>query len=218
MAGPGPLDPQKVVRIHSPELKKRAFSLSQSGRSLLGISQELGISKSTASLWTRGLGPRLPPNWKLGVQGRIRRAERDKFEAYAEADSIWASKKEDSRFLFRLALYVGEGSKTGSSARLTNCDPRVIRNAISFFESLGVPREKMRIQLNVHTEDQVSPAKTFWLRESGLAATQFLKTQVRSPSVKGGRFHKQPYGTCQVRAQGRRLASIVERLSNLALA
>lgn len=158
----------------------------------------------------------MPPNWKLGGKGRKARALRDKESAYGEADLIWDRYRNDPKFMFGLALYIGEGSKAGSTPGVTNCDTRVVFSSILFLKMLGVKSEEIRVHLNVHSEDQIEPAEEYWSKELNLPRTQFLKTVINKVGHKGDKPHKQPFGTCQIRAQGRRLMSILERLSQLA--
>src|SRR5687767_1252877 len=81
------------------------------------------------------------------------RAKRERRIAtyYAEADQEFALLAADPVFTFGLALYVGEGSKSGgSSAQISNCDPRVIRKAIRFFLKIGIPWERLRAAIILH--------------------------------------------------------------------
>jgi hypothetical protein len=136
----------------------------------------------------------------------------------AEADAAWPTLSKKTRFMFGLALYAGEGSKTEHSLILTNCDPRLLRVGIEFYRMLGVEMSRIRAAININRAQGVSAAEAFWASQLGLRRKQFTKTHVAtSSSSRGRRGNKQPYGTCRIKVHDTRLLRMVLRWIDLAM-
>ncbi len=115
-----------------------------------------------------------------------------------EAEQEWPDLRKDPAFMFRLALYVGEGDKTGPRLGLTNSDPRVLRETLRFFEQLGCPMTKVRVQIVLHKGEDPAAARRYWAGELGLSDDKIGK--VTPSKVSGGkRARKLLHGTASVR-------------------
>ncbi len=95
-------------------------------------------------------------------------------EYQREAEEEYATLSQDPEFMFGLALYIGEGSKTsGNQLCLTNCDPRVIQKGFKFFGKIGVTRASMRCAIQIHPGLSRETAEVFWQKVTELPSHQF---------------------------------------------
>lgn len=114
--------------------------------------------------------------------------------------------------MFGLAIYAGEGSKTGGAVTITNCDPKLLRCVVEFFKMLGVDIARMRGAIQVHSDERVAPAEKYWSEELGIPPAQFQRTHVVvTRSSKRIRGNVQPNGTCRVKVNDTRLLRMVLR-------
>ena len=192
--------------------KDRAIELRKGGASLNEIVRELGVSKSSVSLWVRDVV--LSPTQRRRITSigrsidaiekrRIHRIEntRQKYRAVMDAakDEI-PQLSSHELFLIGVALYWGEGGKTARGmARLSNSDPDVIRTTMRFFREICKVDEK-RFRGHVHTFSHLNAqrAEEYWSNVSGIQRSQFYKTYSK-PSIAGrGKMDSLPYGTFQV--------------------
>src|SRR5262249_1095633 len=136
-----------------------------------------------------------------------------------EADQEYDRLRYDVDFMFGLALYIGEGSKTQEGLLIvSNCDYRVIRKAIAFFEMLGVSRDRMHCGIHLHPGLSKDDVLRYWYSKTGFHANQFQKTVRAVSSASNGKgIGKQPYGTCRVVVGSRILYHKVMRWMELAL-
>ena len=211
------------------EEKQRARELRGQGWSYNDILKEVGVAKSTLSLWLRDIN--LTTEQIAGIQdrqvaGRERfiknaRLRRDArwFGYHQEAEEEYILLSQDAQFMFGLALYVGEGSKTsGNLLCLTNCDPRVIRKGLRFYEKIGVSKTAMRVAIQIHPGLSKQEAELFWQQVTGLPSEQFHTTaEVMSRASKSTKGNLQIYGTCQLRACSTILRQKLARWMQLAL-
>ena len=211
------------------EEKQRALALRGQGWSYNQILTEVGVSKSSLSLWLRDVP--LTDEQIAGLASRVD-AGREKFSRnhrvrrdvrwagfYHEAEEEYAALSLDPDFMFGLALYVGEGSKSGSNLLcLTNCDPRVIRKGLRFFGRIGIVRSLMRVAIQIHPGLSTETAEAFCREVTGLPSEQFHATRdVTSRASGGKKGNVQLYGTCQIRACSTIMRQKVERWMELAL-
>ena len=121
--------------------------------------------------------------------------------------------------MFGLALYVGEGSKAGKNAvSIANADVYVLRSAIEFFGMIGLGRESLKAQIQVHNDGDIRTAEKYWLDALGLEKRQLHKTiAVTSISSKGTKGNVLPYGTCHLRVFSTQAQQKLLRWMELAL-
>jgi hypothetical protein len=131
---------------------------------------------------------------------RKRQREDRETRIRAQAKVEYESLSRNPGFMFGLALYIGEGTKTTrGSIVLSNCDPRVLRKFASFLQILGVPKEKLRARISLHPHLSEEQAVGFWSLETGVPRERFTKTsRAVSRASKGLKLDRQPYGTCSV--------------------
>ncbi len=209
--------------------KQRARELRCSGLSYNDILRQVSVSKGTLTLWLRDI---ILTKYQIECIDNKQKAGRERFsllmharrerrwaEYQAEAETEYVVLSRDPAFMFGLALYVGEGSKTiQNEVCITNCDPRVIQKGVEFFLKIGVPYEALRCAIHLHPELCQENAESYWQQITGLPKQQFHKTQRSVSSASNGKKgNLQVYGTCQVRASSTKVRQKLSRWMDLAL-
>jgi transcriptional regulator with XRE-family HTH domain len=177
------------------DLRAKARELREQGFDYEEIVAELGVSKSSVSLWVRDL-PR-PPGLsyeecrKRAAEGvhrywaaerPVREAERQAISAAAAAQIGQLSERE---ILIAGAIaYWCEGAKNKPHRRsdrviFMNSDPALIKFFLRFLEAAGVERERLIYCVQIHETADVNAAQRFWL-----AVTQADPAQFRRPTLK----------------------------------
>lgn len=211
------------------EEKNRAREMRRQGYSYNEILEHVSVSKGTLSLWLRDITLTEEQiahfaNKRCGGREKFIQAMRQRRNArwaeyHREAEEEYKRLSQDPSFMFGLALYIGEGSKTlQNELCITNCDPRVIQKGMQFFQQIGVSTDALRCALHVHPGLSKEIAEQFWQEVTGLPPEQFHTTRdAISRASKGTKGHVQLYGTCQLRACSTRLRQKIQKWMELAL-
>jgi hypothetical protein len=177
------------------ELRAKARNLREQGLDYEEIVAELGVSKSSVSLWVRDM-PR-PPGLSYeesrkrsahgvrrywAVEGPIREAERKAISATAAAQ---IGPLNDREVLIAGAIaYWCEGVKNKPYRRtdrvaFMNSDPMLIKFFLRFLEAADIGGEDVVYRVQIHETADVEAAQRFWLD-----VTQAHPTQFRRPTLK----------------------------------
>jgi transcriptional regulator with XRE-family HTH domain len=176
-------------------LRAKARDLRSQGLDYTRIAAELGVSKSSVSLWVRDL-PRperlsyeecrkrsaeaLRSYW--AVQRSIRAAER---EAMRTAAAAQIGELSDREVLIAGAIaYWCEGAKRklhrpADRVDFINSDSALIRFFLTFLDVAGVASERLIFRIYIHEDADADAAQRYWL-----AVTQAHPAQFRSPVLK----------------------------------
>jgi transposase len=173
----------------------RARELRAQGLDYEEIAAELGVSKSSVSLWVRDMArpPRLSyeESRKRSAEGARRywAAEREVREAKREVARISAAAEIGSvsprEILIAGAIaYWCEGTKRkphNLSERVvfTNSDPELIRLFMRFLKAAGVGADQLRFRVHIHETANVAAAEDFWLHVTGADRAQFHRTTLK---------------------------------------
>ena len=176
---------------------ERARALRAAAWTLQEIADELGVAKSSVSLWVRDVefvprprqpgAHRKPHPWIARKEAEIEASAaegRDRIGRMSERDLLIAG----------AALYAGEGSKTPGEVRFANSDPRMIALFCvwlrHFFE---IDEHRLRLRLYLHAGLDLDAANRFWSDLTEIPLTQFRKPYraVPDPSI---RRSKHPLG------------------------
>lgn len=174
-------------------LQERACDLRRRGFSIKAIEKELGISRSSASLWAREVTLTVKQIDKLYANKRtgalrgcfvaaVKKKEKTKVAISganeAAAREIGVLSKRD-RCIAGIALYLGEGDKSGRNVAFCNADPKAIRFMMGWFrETCGVDEDRFRISLHLHDNLDEDVAKDYWARVTGLPLASFRKSYI----------------------------------------
>jgi transposase len=182
------------------DLHAKARELRARGYTYVEIATELGVSRSSVSLWVRDM-PRA---------GRLSHAEISARKAEGAA-RYWASeglRREARRQAIKAAaaseigslsgreLLIGgalaywcEGSKSKPYRRddrvtFINSDPGLIRFFMRFLAATGTSSDRLTCSLQIHESADVAAAQRFWERVTGLDPAQFRRPTIKRHNPK----------------------------------
>lgn len=176
--------------MFSGETREGAIALRKRGCSLNEMSRRLHISKSTASLWSRGIElPKVAKDILLTKQaiGRQKGNEGRRAQGESRRKSI---EKQVERYLSRsplhkshdkilLALLYGcEGAKRNETrVNFVNSDPALIRYFLYLFRrSYEVDESKFRVLMHLHEYHDEQKQKEYWAHVTDIKKDQFTKS------------------------------------------
>jgi transcriptional regulator with XRE-family HTH domain len=195
----GKVDEQNRAR----DLRAQAWTLKE-------IADELGVSKSSVSLWVRGVqfdeaGLATRAQDRRNATARRRGPNKLQLRKQAEIDAgvsegrCWIGPVDERDLLIAgTMLYAGEGAKTDGDVKLVNTDPRLVaffcRWLRHFFD---VDESRMRCRLYLHEGLDLVAATVFWSELTGIPPSQFTLPYraVPDPSI---RRSKHPLGCATV--------------------
>ena len=190
-----------------------ARRLRSEGLSIRDIERQLGVSRSSVSLWVRDI--ELTPE-----QHEVLRQRNAIYDRQQLGNKIWAAQCRDRRmrwqadgrqaarggdamFAAGCMLYWAEGSKTRNSAQMTNSDPEVLRFFVEFLRAyFDVPDDRFSVACNLFADHlpRQWEVEQFWLETLRLPPSALRKSIVNNYSKysQKKRKNKLPYGTCRV--------------------
>ena len=164
------------------------------GKAYNEIVAELGVSKSSVSVWVRDMQPierREIQRRKAAGSYRYCEIERHRREICREAEvrSIGAefgTVSNRSLFIAGAVAYWCEGSKNKSGqgagrVSFVNSDPGLIRLFLRFLQDAGIGPERLTFRVMIHDSADVAAAERFWRDVTGADHSRFHK-----PTIKAG--------------------------------
>ncbi|MFJ3790322.1 hypothetical protein [Kitasatospora sp. NPDC090091] len=180
------------------EQREAARRLRAQGRTYDEIQAELGVSKSSISLWVRDLPAptsrrertRKAAEARWGPLRKKREEERQAVKAKSKAEIGPMSDRDV--FLVGVALYWAEGAKDKQYARrervrFINSDPQVIRLYLAWLRLLGVPPERWRLRVAIHETADVAAAECYWAEIAGVPVELFQRATLKRHNPKTAR-------------------------------
>ncbi|MCD6435725.1 MAG: hypothetical protein J7L15_04995 [Clostridiales bacterium] len=156
-------------------LKNKAENLRKSGYSLREISDKIGISKSTASIWSSDIiisdsgKLRLQKIKEQAIQKTKDYKKEQKKQYFSEilqnCDVLIGKQTYSSKEfkIFLALLFWGEGSKKERRLTFTNSDPAMIKSFLYLLrQSYKVEDEKLRAILHLHSYHDKKKQLDFW--------------------------------------------------------
>jgi transcriptional regulator with XRE-family HTH domain len=193
------------------EERRRARELRAQGWSVKEIERELGVSRSSVSLWVRDveLGPeqlrrlmaRTPEARLKAAAGRAR-AARERRRGHQQ-DGRRLTRRRGASYAAGCMLYWAEGAKGRNSVQMSNSDPDLLVFFADFLrQHFDVPDSAFSVYCNLfadHIERQ-REIERFWLRVLRLPEKSLRKSIVNTYSKysQKKRANKLPYGTCRL--------------------
>jgi hypothetical protein len=190
------------------DAQNRARDLRAQGWTYKEICEELGVSRSSVSLWVRDVAfdrsewqARAEANWHNGNFGPQRRPHSQKAAKEAEIARLQEEGRQrigrltEKEFLVAgVALYAGEGSKTGTEVRFANSDPRMLLLFLTWLRRFyEIDETRLRLRLYLHDGLDLAAAVDFWSSLLGIPPEQMTEPYraVPDPSI---RRSKHPMG------------------------
>lgn len=195
------------------ELQTNAQLLRKHGYSYTEISDKLGVSKSSVSLWCHNV-PITPHTAnrlrKISLDGRakgrekwadMRRVQKKNFleqVAIETKKDIGVLSKRD-RFIAGLMLYSGEGDKTQERIGMSNTNPKILKFMMNWWEEfLGLDRTRFYAHLYLHVGLSEPRAKAFWAKALRIKKDQIKYVYRPIPHV-SRKKNVHEFGVCAVR-------------------
>lgn len=122
------------------------------------------------------------------------------------------------REIVGIVLWWAEGTKSRRDTRwknavsypieITNTSPAIIKIFTDFLTiDLSVPREKLRVQIQIHQGDNQNALEEYWMNIVGVQRSQLNKTIIRPVGNKVGKSN----GTCKVRFADKAIYKLLEQ-------
>jgi hypothetical protein len=179
------------------EEHEQARALRAQSWTLQEIADELGVAKSSVSLWVRDVAfvpkPRQPGAHRSPHPWSVRKQE-EIAETQEEGRRRIGQMSDRDLLVAGTALYAGEGAKRDGSVTFPNSDPRMMLLFCTwlrrFFE---VDETRLRLRLYLHQGLDLDAATRFWSELLSIPVAQFHKPYraVPDPSI---RQSKHPMG------------------------
>lgn len=193
------------------EERFRAIELRQKGYSVNEIYPQLGVAKSTVSLWVRNVPLSSKAEKRLLTkikEGQWRSAKNkhqrvlDTIEGYLNESKKEITRVTLDRFYKRLIcslLYWCEGIKNHyNGVAFVNSDPNLIRVFLRLLrESFDIDEKKLHACIHLHTYHDPNKQLRFWSRVTGIPQAQFIKPYQKTNT--GKRIRKEYPGCVAVR-------------------
>lgn len=188
-------------------IKEKATILRKQGFSLREISENLHISKSTASVWVAKIRLDLKAEQRLknlGILGQyktilVREKKREKllkeFETNAKNDLLKLNRTKEQYKIMCSIMFWCEGSKNSSSGvKFTNSDPMMIKAFLYLLKkSFIIDNKKLRALVHLHQYHDENKQIKFWSDITGIPRAQFNKSY-HKPNT--GKRTKEDYQGC----------------------
>ncbi|MCX6713071.1 MAG: hypothetical protein NTY66_02595 [Candidatus Vogelbacteria bacterium] len=171
------------------EAKRQAIKLRQKGYSLGEIRAELGVAKSSASLWVRDanlskkaqeiIRSKLTKGQEMSIKAHHEITRQKNIVAREYARSLLNNIKID-RKLAQFAcslLYACEGGKgLRSTLSFTNSDPAMIATFLRWFRrGFEIDESKFRVCVHLHDYHDKEKQLNFWSKTARIPRGQFMR-------------------------------------------
>jgi transcriptional regulator with XRE-family HTH domain len=186
--------------------QERARELRAQAWTLQEIADELGVAKSSVSLWVRDVefDPASRRSARTGRRPRgadhpLRRRKLQQIEDLrVEGIRRIGSLSERDLLLAGLGLYAGDGSKGDAGVRFANSNPRMVAFFCQWLrDGFDVDEERLRVHLYLHQGLDLDAAQDHWSRVTGVPIRQFTKAYRAVPDV-SIRHNKHTFGCAHV--------------------
>ncbi len=199
------------------ELRQKACELRTSGKSISDISNQLGISKGTASLWVRGIVLNEIQQLSLkkksldgAARGRFASAisyknkrEDRTIQMNNEGVALFQGLSDREILIAGLSLYWAEGSKKTRVTQFCNSDPKLIVFMIHWLQKcFRVQKDQLAVKVGVNFihKEREEDIKEYWSKVTGIPLSQFRKTSFKfSKSRKTYDNFEEHFGTFDVK-------------------
>ncbi len=181
--------------------RERARVLRGQGLPLVDIATQLGVAKSSVSLWVRDVDfaprPRAPGSRRAQKRAPnvLQQRKQAEIDRLLEEGRTRVGELSEREFLMAgIALYAGEGAKGDGYVKFANSDPRMVAFFCAWLRRFFVIDEsRLRLHLYLHQGLDLEAANAYWSTLTGIPAVQFHKPYraVPDPSI---RHAKHVYG------------------------
>ena len=159
------------------EEQERAREMRARSMTLQDIATELGVAKSSVSLWVRDVEFEPSPR-RYGAQRRPHPFHEAKLAQIAECDDEGLARigslSDDAFLAAGVALYAGEGSKRDGKVVFANTDVAMVRFFCHWLRRFfDIDESRLRARVYLHQGLDIGAAETFWSGATGIPCSQF---------------------------------------------
>lgn len=181
--------------------QEQARVLRAEGRTLLDIATELGVSKSSVSLWVRDVRftpqPRHRPTFVSPHPLHLAKLAETE-EMNQRAVERIGTLSEDAFLATGIALYAGEGAKTDGAVNFANTDSAMVRLFCTWLRRyFALDESRLRVRVYLHVGLDLDAAEVHWSSVTGIPRSQFMKPY-RAPADPSIRRNKHEFGCVYV--------------------
>lgn len=167
------------------EQRDRARALRLQGRTYDEIVGELGVSKSSVSLWVRDLPkPREQSPEEMARHMDMMRAVRDENirqrveRNHRESADVFSRLTKRELLALGVGLYWAEGTKSKPWRRakrvvFVNSDPGMVRVFLAWLRALGFGTDRCTFRVYIHESADAAAAERFWAEVVGVPVEGF---------------------------------------------
>ena len=181
------------------DLRQTAVAMRTEGRSYREIQADVGVAKSTLSLWLRdvpltekqqrALADRGPSATRANAESARANATRRRSVVQEQARAQITELSESELFVAGVVAYWAEGAKNkpwryGQGTTFINSDPGLIQLFLRWLALVGVEAERLQFRLMIHESADVPAALDYWSLVVGAQAQSFGKTQLKTHNPK----------------------------------
>jgi len=183
------------------EAQEQARAMRAQNMTLQDIATELGVSKSSVSLWVRDVDF-IPSKRRTGPQRRSNALHEAKLTQIATLDVEGIERvgtlSDDAFFVAGIALYAGEGSKTDGAVKFANTDPAMVTIFCTWLRRyFAIDERRLRVRVYLHEGLDLDAAQAHWSRVTGVPREQFGKAY-RAKADPSIRRNKREFGCVYV--------------------
>lgn len=199
---------------------EQAISLREKGNSISSISRQLGVSKSTVSVWCRDISLSLSAIKRVSNNGKMKatiallqysesvRQKRiiDTQRSMGKGAHMLGKLNQRDIYCLGLGLYWGEGYKRGSQEfGFTNSDPDMIIFYIKWLKTVfGADKNQLilRVSINAMHTDRIKEVEKYWSRLTNVPLDQFTKSSlIKTRSEKVYKNTQAHMGTLRIKVR-----------------
>jgi hypothetical protein len=168
---------------------------------LQDIATQLGVSKSSVSLWVRDV-PFTPSKRRYGPQRRPNKLHDRKVAEILAMNAAGLERigrlGEEAFLVAGVALYAGEGAKRDGAVRFANTDAAMIRFFCAWLRCFfAVDESRLRARVYLHEGLDIDAAEAFWSEVIQIPRSQF-GTPYRAVADPSIRRNKHEHGCAYV--------------------
>ena len=182
--------------------QERARDLRAEGKTLVEIATELGVSKSSVSLWVRDVvftpKPRHRPTFVSPHPHHLAKLAEIEDSNQRGAERV-GKLSEDALLAAGIALYAGEGAKADGDVVFANTDAAMVRLFCRWLRRFfTIDESRLRVRVYLHVGLDLDAAEEHWSSVTGIPRAQFRKPYraAADPSI---RRNKHEHGCVYVR-------------------
>lgn len=190
--------------------RQKARVLRLQGKSYAEIGAIVRARKGTLHEWlkdmplsaeqmrqVRDLNPRRIENFRETMR---KKKEAAMTAAYNKARKEIGALSRRDLFIAGIYLYWAEGTKSARGrSEIANTDPAVIKAFLQWLMVAGVPKDKIRIRLQLYKDMSIASETRFWSKTLDVPVRYFRKPAIKESRLTGlTRKHGHGHGTCDL--------------------